>query len=269
MQKLGDRLLSRLMQIPGIHSLWQRFPLGSVRTRVRYDLWDRPHYAFGVYSAAELARRLKFTGISVIEFGVAGGRGLIALEQIAQCVGEYLGMEIAVFGFDTGKGMPAPVDYRDLPHIWDQGFYQIRVAELQTKLANAKLILGDVQKTIPSFMAPHPLGFIAFDLDYYSATKAAFRIFEGDHLPRVYCYFDDTIWPETACHNEYIGELCAIREFNAEHAYTKICQMRGLRYMRPRDAFWHEQMYVFHDFTHSLYSARVTPTGDQYTQKWL
>src|SRR5579864_652213 len=232
-------------------------PLGSTALRVRRVFCCRTRAQAKVY------------GYFSYRIRSCWGRGLIALEQIARCVGEYLGIEIAVFGFDTGKGMPPPVDYRDLPHIWDQGFYQIRVAELQTKLSSAKLILGDVQKTIPSFMPPHPLGFIAFDVDYYSATKAAFRIFEGDHLPRVYCYFDDTIWPETACHNEYIGELCAIREFNAEHAHTKICQMRGLRYMRPRDAFWHEQTYVFHDFTHPLYSARVTPTGDQYTQKWL
>jgi hypothetical protein len=61
---------------------------------------------------------------------------------------------------------------------------------------------------------PYPVGFVAFDLDYYSSTTVAFRVFEKEHLPRVHCYFDDTIWPESAYHNEYIGELCAIREFN-------------------------------------------------------
>ncbi len=40
---------------------------------------------------------------------------------------------------------------------------------------------------------------LAFDLDYYSSTKTALQLFEGgpeSRLPRVYCYFDDIMWPE-------------------------------------------------------------------------
>jgi len=269
MRFLADTLLARIIQIPGMRSLWVRFPFGSIPTRVQYDIWDRPHYAYGVYSAADLAQRLRYPGITAIEFGVAGGRGLVALEEISKRVGAHLGMEIAVFGFDSGEGMPAPLDYRDLPHVWNKGFYQMRRAELETKLTTAKLIIGDIQETIPSFVSPYPVGFIAFDLDYYSSTRNALYIFEADHLPRTYCYFDDTIWPERACHNENIGELCAIREFNEQHANTKLCQIHGLRYMRSHDASWHEQMYVFHDFRHPLYSVNITSPGDHHTQLWL
>ena len=77
------------------------------------------------------------------------------------------------------------------------------------------------------------IGFIAFDLDDHSSTKEAFRLFETCAcLPRTYCYFHDVIWPETAYHNEYVGELCAIRDFHEEHEHRKICPLPLLRAMR-------------------------------------
>ena len=99
-------------------------------------------------------------------------------------------------------------------------------------------------------MPPLPIGFVAFDLDYYSSTRSALRVFKLQHLPRVYCYFDDTIWPETACHNDYTGELCAIREFNMENSGAKLCQIHGLSQTQPRKAAWNEGTYVLHDFEH-------------------
>src|SRR5580658_9317485 len=127
---IADRLLARLTKIPGARSLWTRFPIGSVPTRVKYGIFDRPHYAYGVYSAADLAKRLGLDAIQVIEFGVAGGNGLVALEAIATAVETDLGIRIHVCGFDSGGGMPAPVDYRDLPHVWDQGFFAMDVPKL-------------------------------------------------------------------------------------------------------------------------------------------
>jgi hypothetical protein len=269
---LADRILTRVAQIPGMRSLWTRFPVGSVETRVRFGIWKRPHYAYGVYAAADLARRLHIPEISVAEFGVAGGQGLLALENIAQQVGSALGIDISVLGFDTGEGMPDPIDYRDLPHVWGKGFYTMDQEKLRAQLVRARLVLGDVGETVPSILAEArlpPLGFIAFDLDYYSSTKKAFRIFESEHrmyLPRVYCYFDDIVWPETACHNDYVGELCAIREFNLEHPRQKLCPIHMLRRIRPIPAAWNEQIYILHHFQHPLYGVNVTPEGEQYTQ---
>jgi hypothetical protein len=258
-------LLRRITQIPGARSLWCRFPVGALDLRVRYGIFSRPHYAYGVYAAADLAARLDIPAISVIEFGVAGGRGLLALEGIAKEVSRALSVNIAVYGFDSGTGMPAPVDYRDLPHVWKQGFYEMDQATLKASLKHAHLILGDVANTVPTFLGTGdiaPVGFIAFDLDYFSSTKAALRVFEGgpkSHLPRVFCYFDDIIWPEFAYHNEYMGELCAIREFNAEHTYLKVTPIHMFSHTRPHPAPWNEQMYVFHDYQHPLYCVNVTP----------
>jgi transcriptional regulator with XRE-family HTH domain len=268
---VADRILSRLTQLPGARSLWERFPVGSIDTRVRYGIFERPHYAYGVYSAADLARRLGIPTISVIELGVAGGRGLLALERLAGAIGAYLGVEIRVAGFDSGKGMPPPSDYRDLAHVWGQGFYQMDVSKLKARLSpDTELILGDVADTIPAWNPKGKIGFVAFDLDYYSSTKTAFRLFQGKdaetRLPRTYCYFDDLRWPEHACHNEYIGELCAIQEFNAEHEHQKICPIHMLRYTRIHQEPWNEQMYVLHDFRHPLYCKNVTPAGEAYIQ---
>jgi hypothetical protein len=208
-------------------------------------------------------------GITACEFGVAGGDGLLALEQIAIEVGRFWSIKVDTYGFDAGCGMPAPRDYRDLPHVWSEGFYAMDQTKLRSRLSRAVLILGDVAETAPRFAPRHPLGFIAFDLDYYSSTKAALRVFEGppeSRLPRVFCYFDDTIWPERACHNEYVGELCAIREFNEEHAAMKLCPPHLLTANFPHPAIWHHQIYVLHDFDHALYCVNVTPNTAAHRQ---
>lgn len=268
---IPDGILSKLTRIPGSRSLWARLPIGSVETRVRYGAFDRPNYAYGVYAAAELAKRLGFTNTSVIELGVAGGNGLLALERIAKTVGSYLGVQIDVAGFDSGQGMPPPADYRDLAHVWDQGFYAMDVPKLKARLSpGTELVLGDIGDTLPSWAHKRRIGFVAFDLDYYSSTKKAFRLFESNDpdtlLPRTHCYFDDLFWPERACHNQYAGELCAIREFNQEHEYKKIDPIHLLRHTRVHPAAWNDQMYVFHDFKHPLYCQNITPSGDHHRQ---
>jgi hypothetical protein len=265
-------MIRHLTRIPGVRRLWAKIPIGSVALRTEYDVWDRPHYAYGVYTAAQLARSLGLPSLSVIEFGVAGGDGLLALEHIADRVGQNLGIRIAVFGFDTGEGMPPPVDYRDLPHVWQAGFYSMDQRKLRSRLTSAELVLGDVAATVPELVSRPglpPVGFVAFDLDYYSSTKCAFKIFDGppsSHLPRTYCYFDDIVWPEHACYNEYTGELCAIREFNAENDRRKIGKLSNLAWMRRHPALWNEQIYVSHDFDHPLYCRLVTPSGDMHRE---
>jgi hypothetical protein len=272
---LSYRILKRLSSIPGVRGAWVRFPFGPVNLRVDFDIWARPHYAYGTYQAARQAAALGLKSISVIEFGVAGGRGLLALESIAEEVARDRGIAISVFGFDAGEGMPEPSGYKDLPHVWEKGFYRMDVAGLKSRLKSAQLILGPVGRTVPEFCASTqvpPIGFVAFDLDYYSSTKEAFAIFripsEG-RLPRVYCYFDDTISPETACHNEYVGELCAIREFNDQPGQQKLCPIHLLRNTRLHPAKWNDEMYVLHDFEHPLYCVNLTPSGDYYRQKPL
>jgi hypothetical protein len=131
------------------------------------------------------------------------------------------------------------------------------VPKLKARLTSAKLVLGAVEETVRSFCErenPPPIGFIAFDLDYYSSTKAAFGIFDAGHahvLPRVSCYFDDMVGELDYAYNEFTGELLAIAEINAAREDMKIAQVRGLLFSHERiPEIWHEQVYVAHLFKH-------------------
>ena len=261
--------LERLIKLPLVQRLWRRFPIGNVALRTEFDIWERPNYAFGIYSACNLAAALGLKAVSVIEFGVAGGSGLIAMEKAAVQLSQYFNLDIQVFGFDTGAGMPPPSDYRDVPHAWGQGFYQMDEQKLRSKLHAAKLIVGNVSETIPRFLEKlengiAPVGFISFDLDYYSSTKQALMVFEGSQqtrLPRAFCYFDDVIQPLRAYLNPYVGETLAINEYNLKHEQQKIARIEHLTWLRERAALWNHQMYVHHDFSHSLYTRCLTPPG--------
>ena len=123
----------------------------------------------------------------------------------------------------------------------------------------AKLVVGDVRQTCSEFFqqySPAPIGCILFDLDYYSSTAGAFKIFDTDpsgYLPRVYCYFDDIISEGLRANNEYLGVLRAINEFNESSPDKKIAKITGLTVSRKIPAAWNEQIYVFHDFVHPKY----------------
>jgi hypothetical protein len=268
MNSIAEILLQSVTAVPKVVSLWRRFPVGSVALRTRYGAWSRPQYAYGVFHAARQAKLLGLDGILAIEFGVAEGDGLLALESIAQEVAQYFGVRITGFGFDTGEGMPDAADYRDLPYVWRKGFYKMDQTRIKQRLGpGTQLVFGDVRHTVQTLSrVPDPIGFVAFDLDYYSSTTHALTAFDLPHrtrLPRVYCYFDDILYPEFACHNPWTGELCAIREFNEQRTDVKLCPLNLLRWMRPHPEPWNDQIYVLHDFHHPLYSVNIMPKSLQ------
>ncbi len=136
---------------------------------------------------------------------------------------------------------------------------------LRSRLKKSTLVLGDVTHTVPSFLEdesipPIPIGFISFDLDYYTSTKMALRIFEHDlkrYLPRVMCYFDDTVGHDDEYHCNYVGELLAIEEFNEQHRSIKVAKINGLRYKRFIPDQWNEGIRVCHFFENRLYNKYV------------
>ena len=139
----------------------------------------RPNYTWGVLQGANLAKALGICHISVIEFGVAGGNGLLSLESIAQKVEALFEMSIDVFGFDTGVGLPKPVDYRDLPNLYAESDFKMDTEKLTQLLKKAHVVLGPVEDTLVEFInaRPAPMAFIAFDLDYYTSTSSPYPFF--------------------------------------------------------------------------------------------
>ncbi len=241
------------------------FLFGSYSTKIRYDLIPRQPYAFGIDFAYRLARARGIDKLVIIEFGVAGGAGLLNMIDIAGRVAkERGGVDFQIVGFDSGIGMPAPLDFRDHPEKYKTGDYPTGNREklLAQLPANAKIYFGDVKDTVATFLKEIPsgyrIGFISVDVDYYSSAKACLEILKQDqshYLPSVPMYFDDV---REIDHNEYCGELLAIKEFNNEdNVYRKITKITDLRRCRLfQRATWIDQMYFGHVFDSSYRASR-------------
>ena len=244
-------------------AILKRSESAPLKEKIEFDALERPHFAYGVHRAAAQAKALGINHISVIEFGCAGGNGLIALESIAALVTADLGVKIDIYGFDVGEGLPKPIDYRDLPYAWKTGQFKMDIPKLEARLTTAKLVIGNVSDTVVPFLSRPdvaPIGFISFDLDFYSSTVDALKIFNGPHekiLPRAYCYFDDAIGPDNELHSEFAGELLAIKEFNESSSSSKLALIHGLGHKRTFHAVWNDVMYIMHAFEHPLYNQYI------------
>jgi hypothetical protein len=130
-----------------------------------------------MYEAAQLGLRLRRASISMVEFGVTHGGGLIAIEELARDIRKLLNIQIEIFGFDTGEGLPTHQDYRDLPYVWRRDFNKMDIEDLRRRLPTAQLILGNVRDTVLTFLQSAefpPIGFVSFDLDYYTPHLARY-----------------------------------------------------------------------------------------------
>lgn len=242
--------------------------LGSYPFRLAIGAVPRAPYGYVLYHASVLATRLKIERISVLEFGVAGGRGLMSLEHHAREIERVLPIRIDIYGFDTGRGLPPPRDYRDLPYHWKEGSFRMDVDALRARLERAKLILGDIAETGPRFLReykPAPIAAVIHDFDFYSSTAVALKIFDESpqyFLPRIYCYFDDTTGTESELYNDYTGERLAINEFNQTHAQKKLALPYHLLNRRIAQR-WYHQIFIYHDFAHPQYNTFVSEEPQQ------
>jgi len=226
----------------------------SVKTRAVWELSDRPAYLLGVLAAAEQALRQNISEISVIEFGVAGGNGLVALQKEAEAVEKETGVGIKVYGFDMGPlGLPRFIgDHRDHPDIWKPGDYPMDVSKLQSRLdERTTLILGNIEETVPEFFKkfqPPAIGFVSIDVDLYSSARDALHLFtlaDKKMIWHVPLYFDDI---EFIFNNKFAGELLAINEFNKQNDHVKIDRWYGVKIGMPfPERYFLEKLYVAHD----------------------
>jgi len=234
--------------------------------RLNHDWVGRPWYGYCVFHAAKMAKRLGYKSISILEFGVAGGNGLVNIEKHIKQIKKIFDIEFEVYGFDMGTGLPKPSNEKDLSYHWQEGFFEMQQDELEAKLNFSKLVLGDVKDTCPTFFSSHnpaPIGCVFIDLDYYSSTMEALKIFDADPsylLPRIYCYFDDILGSENELYNEFSGELAAINHFNEARDDKKIAKLRCL-YERKVRRGWNEMIYSFHSFNHPKYSEFISDTA--------
>lgn len=229
-----------------------------------FQVVERPHYAYCMLKAADLAKRLGLTRISAIEFGVAGGNGLAFMADFAKQIEPVVGVTIDCHGFDTGKGMPRPEGNQDLPYWFQAGQYVMDQDKLRKRLPDTNLVIGNIRETVESFVSSHqpaPIGVVFNDTDYCSSTAQSLRLFETSRthpqhfLPRIFNYFDDIVGTELEMFGPFNGQLAAIENFNATHADMKIHRNQNL--LRENHWAWRHQIYYCHLFEHPDYGRYV------------
>lgn len=236
-----------------------------------------PWYHLGLTEACFEASRLGVKSIYALEFGVAGGKGLHHLVKAASALEKRFPVKVHVLGFDSGTGMPRPIDHRDAPHLWNFGDFPMDREVLKTKLkGRAQVLLGMVADSIKLFdsrsvdlsrgsegnveiLFPEmgidtkiPVGFVAFDLDYWSSTRDALNVFETvKTLPRVWSYFDDLNYVA-----ENQGEYLAIRDHNSGKTGAKSFISR-VELSLPHWVNWAHRMRIVHFFDHESYCVPI------------
>ena len=232
---------------------------GNFRDRQLRGLVPRPPYGYGMLRAADEAKYFGHKKVTVLEFGVASGSGLMNMAGLARRIRGETGIDFRIVGFDTGEGLPDVKGYKDHAELWSARDFAMRERdELLLNIGNnAEIIFGDINDTIDDFTAklsPEcPIGFISIDVDIYTATAYALRCLRGSadlYLPAISMYLDDTSFFFA---NDWAGELLAIREFNEASELRKIGQDRSLPGHRPKTAEpWYQRMYVCHILDHEM-----------------
>lgn len=229
---------------------------GTYRAKIAFDLIVRQEYAFGMLEAAELARARGICRVTVVELGVGAGTGLMNLAAISRSLERVTGVGFDVVGFDSGKGLPAPRDYRDHPEAYREGWYPMDEDKLRRALGGgARLVLGPLEQTIAPFVstlgADAPVGFVALDVDYYASARAGLALLSGPpevYFPQLPVYVDDMDRPS---HNARAGELLAIEEFNRDHPNRMLEAARFFDHRRVfKHAEWLEHMFTLHVLDH-------------------
>ena len=185
----------------------------------------KPHYESILYEGCLEAKKLGINKVSVIELGVAGGAGIISLEKYKKKIQKVLDINIDIYGFDTGSGLPKIETDEDLPFLWRSGLYKIDKGALEKKI-NSKIFYGDVKNTLDDFIKinKHNICCIFFDLDLYTSTINFLNQIpkiKNHLLPRVLCYFDDVYVFENYI-NQFNGVFKAIDEFNKNFSEFKL-----------------------------------------------
>tara|TARA_A100001015_G_scaffold17261_1_gene20099 strand:+ start:1320 stop:2147 length:828 start_codon:yes stop_codon:yes gene_type:complete len=220
----------------------------------------RPHYETILLESVLEANKLGYEEVSVLELGVAGGNGIIALENYRKKIEKLTNVKIKIYGFDYGDGLPITKNKFDLPFFWSSGEFKIDKEKLYNKI-DSKIFFGDIKDTFKEFVKSKPptISAIFFDLDYYSSTKNFLnQLSEFKELlsPRVYCYFDD-IFNVNHYFNEHNGELLAIKEFNNESKDIKIGKSPtdSSDFKFPIGA---EKLFMLHNFSHKDYLKNIS-----------
>lgn len=237
--------------------------LGTWNSRVLFDALPYFQYATGLQVAARYAATFGEKRITAIEFGVAGGNGLLALADHARHIQRTTGVSVDVVGFDTGVGLPPVDDWRDAPWVYNPGDYPGKVSALKQRLSGrATLVVGDVRETFPEWLrhSERPVGFVSIDVDYYSSSigilDALANCDASALLPIASVYLDDVLCfgvPRCA------GELAAVAEFNRDNPSRQFDRADWVSEFRPyKEALWLKRLFDLYCLDHPKMKCHVS-----------
>jgi hypothetical protein len=259
-----NRTLRGLVSEPPLRLLIKAVLTNSIARRYAFEwaaLFDAvryPSYAAGLQTACKYAALAGRTGFTAIEFGVAGGNGLVELSKYAARLAQRTGMNIKVVGFDAGSGLPISPDRRDAPWLWNPGDFPSDVDRLRRLLPpETDLVVGRIQDTLPRWLNEKshlPIGFVSVDVDLYSGAAAICEAMASADvsflLPFVSFYFDDALRFLTP---RSTGELAAVSEFNSSNSNRQFDRDDWLGEDRPfADRLWLKRMYSLCCFDHPV-----------------
>src|SRR5688572_190706 len=182
---IATRIARRLSILLGREDAWL-VRNGTFREKEYYGVIKRPTYCYGMVRAADQAKYLGRDEVTVVEFGVASGAGLLNMIELGRLITKETGVKFNIVGFDAGGGLPQVKGYKDHAELWQSGdFGMVDRAGLMKRIdGQAELIIGDINDTVGqlrSRLSPErPLGFVSVDVDIYSATVAALRCLEWE-----------------------------------------------------------------------------------------
>ena len=78
---LAYRIKRKLWTLLTNEKSWARHNLTSLRDRERFGIISRPNYMYGMLRAADVAKYCGKRNVTVIEFGVASGAGLLNINR--------------------------------------------------------------------------------------------------------------------------------------------------------------------------------------------
>ena len=255
-------LLSPLpLRVELIRYLSRKFNLFDFLTQLDIESLEKPYLAYCMLNAAIQAKGLGIMKISAIEFGVCSGASLTYIEKYSKEIEKLTGVSFNTYGFDMMSGLPkTSIDYKNQLYFWPQGAFKTDLEKLRNNIKTSTLVIGDIKDTVKTFFddyEPPIIGFISFDLHYYTSTLSAFEIFnfsQSNYLPRVECYMDDVSSFNELSASKGTGVLRAIEEFNERENNKKIYKKELVSQFRRFKEYWNEKIYVFHYFNHDLYN---------------
>ena len=244
----------------------RKAPFIKHSTKLFYDAVERPGYSYGIVNAVIQAKSLGYSSMSVLEFGVASGEGIKVMQKIQNDILKEYNFEIFIYGFDSSTGLPKSTNIKDQVYFWKESMF-INSNSDYSKIENnqTKIIIGNVENTASTFIdkfKPPVIGFISFDLDFYTSTIGAFSLFNktyiNNFLPRVECFMDDTASYNYLSANSQTGVLKAISEFNKNDEEIQILQKVGIGRSRKVISGWFDACFVIHFFSHEKYNEFIS-----------